>query len=85
MSDLEKARRSLFYGKIREGWDRIARERPEIDWTLDTPETEVAEESLCLIKERYETGDATLAEVKASFSVWEQAQINKNNMRELFT
>ena len=63
-------RRRFVYGKLKEGWQRIATEHPEIDWKVETHEMRRAELRLWHAKDRYETGLGGLAEVKVAFDEW---------------
>lgn len=75
-------RRGLAYGKIREGWDKLAREHLGINWTLDTAETRAAEERVADALERYVTGEGEMAGLRAAFASWREAHIQKGEARQ---
>jgi hypothetical protein len=77
-------RRRIAYGKISEGWNKLAREHPDINWQLDTRETRRAEEAVVAAKERYESAGGGLKELRETFALWREAHIKKGTQPELF-
>jgi hypothetical protein len=77
-------RRRIAYGKIAEGWDKLAHEHPGINWQLDTRETQRAEEAVVAAKERYEREGGGLKELREAFAAWREAHIKKGMQPELF-
>lgn len=70
--------------KIREGWDRIAREHPDLNWSLDTEETLRAELQTDNAAYDYIHNGGDLLTVKQKFDEWEATQVNKRKELVLF-
>jgi hypothetical protein len=76
--------RLIIIGRLRQGWDRVALENPDINWTIDTPETIDAWRAVDDAAYDYIHNGGELMAVKQSFDVWAAAQISKPQEQLLF-
>jgi hypothetical protein len=70
--------------KIRDAWNRDAKENPEVDWSISTDETRNAESTLNAMIIFNERGDVSTETVRDAYRDWVRVQIEASKPKLLF-